>query len=97
MAALVVSIRVPDRSGKLGDVALGFDSLDGYLKDNPFFGALVGRYGNRIAKGRFKLNGVEYKLAVNNGENHLHGGLKGLTRPCGTPETCPKGRYRVWN
>jgi aldose 1-epimerase len=76
----IVSIRVPDRSGKLGDVALGFDSLDGYLKDNPFFGALVGRYGNRIAKGRFKLDGVEYKLAVNNGENHLHGGLIGFDK-----------------
>jgi aldose 1-epimerase len=76
----VVSIRVPDRSGKPGDIALGFDSLDGYLKDIPYFGALVGRYGNRIAKGRFKLNGVEYKLAVNNGENHLHGGLQGFDK-----------------
>jgi len=76
----VVSIRVPDRSGKLGDIALGFDSLDGYLKDIPYFGALVGRYGNRIAKGRFKLNGVEYKLAVNNGANHLHGGLQGFDK-----------------
>ena len=76
----VVSIRVPDRNGKVGDVALGFDSLDGYLQDNPFFGALVGRYGNRIAKGRFKLNGVAYKLAVNNGENHLHGGLQGFDK-----------------
>ncbi len=78
--ATIVSIRVPDRSGKLGDVALGFDSLDGYLKGTAFFGALVGRYGNRIAKGRFKLDGVEYKLAVNNGENHLHGGLQGFDK-----------------
>lgn len=76
----VVSIKTPDRNGKLDDIALGFDSVDGYLKDPPFFGALVGRYGNRIAKGRFKLNGVEYKLAVNNGENHLHGGLKGFDK-----------------
>jgi aldose 1-epimerase len=76
----VVSIRVPDRNGKFGDVALGFDSLDGYLKGTSFLGVLVGRYGNRIAKGRFKLDGVEYKLAVNNGENHLHGGLKGFDK-----------------
>ena len=76
----VVSIKTPDRNGKLDDIALGFDSADGYLKENPFFGALVGRYGNRIAKGRFKLNGVEYKLAVNDGENHLHGGLKGFDK-----------------
>jgi aldose 1-epimerase len=88
----VVSIRVPDRSGKLGDVVLGFDSLDGYLKDNPFFGALVGRYGNRIAKGRFKLNGVEYKLAVNNGENHLHGGLQGFDKVVWNARDVSEGR-----
>jgi aldose 1-epimerase len=88
----VVSIRVPDRNGKLGDVVLGFDSLDGYLKDNPFFGALVGRYGNRIAKGRFKLNGVEYKLAVNNGENHLHGGLQGFDKVVWNARDVSEGR-----
>ena len=88
----VVSIRVPDRSGKLGDVVLGFDSLDGYLKENPFFGALVGRYGNRIAKGRFKLNGVEYKLAVNNGENHLHGGLQGFDKAVWNARDVSEGR-----
>lgn len=78
--ATIVSIRVPDKQGKLGDVVHGFDTLDGYLKVHPYFGAVVGRYGNRIAKGRFKLHGVEYKLAVNNGENHLHGGLKGFDK-----------------
>ena len=55
--AIVVSLKTPDRNGKMGDVVLGFDSLDGYLGDNPYFGAIVGRYGNRIAKGRFTLNG----------------------------------------
>ncbi|HET6980241.1 MAG TPA: aldose epimerase family protein [Pyrinomonadaceae bacterium] len=77
---IVVSLKVPDRSGKFDDVVLGFSELDNYLKPGPYFGALIGRYGNRIAKGRFTLNGVEYKLAVNNGENHLHGGIKGFDK-----------------
>jgi aldose 1-epimerase len=77
---IVVSIKVPDRDGKFDDVVLGFDSLDGYLKGHPFFGALVGRYGNRIGKAKFTLNGKEYKLAVNNGENSLHGGNKGFDK-----------------
>src|SRR5215475_13408531 len=77
---IVVSLKTPDRAGKMDDIVLGFDTLDEYLKGNPFFGALAGRYANRIAKGRFKLNGVEYKLAVNNGENHLHGGIKGFDK-----------------
>ena len=77
---IVVTLKVPDRSGKPGDVVLGFDSLEGYLKPNPFFGALVGRYGNRIGHGTFTLNGVAYKLARNNGENHLHGGVQGFNR-----------------
>ncbi len=77
---IVTSLKVPDRNGQLDDVVLGFDNLDAYLKGHPYFGAIIGRYGNRIAKGRFKLNGVEYKLAVNNGENHLHGGLKGFDK-----------------
>ena len=77
---IVVSLKVPDRNGKLDDVVLGFDNLDDYLKGHPYFGAIIGRYGNRIAKGRFTLNGDEYKLAINNGPNHLHGGIKGFDK-----------------
>ena len=77
---IVVSLKVPDRNGKFGDVVLGFNDFDSYLKNDPYLGALIGRYGNRIAKGRFTLNGVEYKLAQNNGENHLHGGIKGFDK-----------------
>ena len=71
---IVRMLYVPDRNGNLDDIVLGYDTLDEYIKDNsPYFGALVGRCGNRIAKGKFTLNGVEYKLATNNGPNHLHG------------------------
>ena len=77
---ILTSLRIPDRNGKFDDVVLGFDNVDAYLKGDPWFGALIGRYGNRIAKGRFTLNGVEYKLATNNGENHLHGGVKGFDK-----------------
>jgi len=77
---IVVSLKVPNRKGQLGDVVLGFDSLDGYLKGNPYFGALIGRYGNRIGKGTFTLNGTPYTLAKNNGANALHGGLKGFNK-----------------
>ena len=77
---ILVSLKVPDKNGKFDDVVLGFNDLDSYLKGHPYFGALIGRYGNRIAKGRFTLNGTEYKLAVNNGENHLHGGIKGFDK-----------------
>jgi aldose 1-epimerase len=77
---VVVSLRVPDRAGKLDDVLLGFDSLEGYLGGKSYIGALIGRYGNRIARGRFRLNGREYTLATNNGENHLHGGVRGFDK-----------------
>lgn len=78
--AVVVSIRTPDKQGHFADITLGFDSLAGYLGKNPYFGAIVGRYGNRIANGRFTLNGKEYTLARNNGPNALHGGLKGFDK-----------------
>ena len=77
---IITSLRVPDRSGTFDDIVLGFDRLDGYLKDPPFFGAIIGRYGNRIAKGQFTLDGATYELATNNGPNHLHGGNKGFDK-----------------
>ena len=77
---LVVSVLTPNRHGKFGDVVLGCETLADYLKGHPHFGALVGRYGNRIARGKFKLDGVEYSLAINNGPNSLHGGLVGFDK-----------------
>jgi aldose 1-epimerase len=77
---LVTSLKVPDRNGNYGDVVLGYDNLADYIKDSPYFGALIGRYGNRIAKGKFTLDGTAYTLAVNNGPNSLHGGLKGFDK-----------------
>lgn len=77
---LVTSLKVPDKNGKFGDVVLGYSNLAGYLKSTPYFGALIGRYGNRIAKGKFTLDGHEYTLATNNGPNALHGGLKGFDK-----------------
>jgi aldose 1-epimerase len=78
--AVIVSIEAPDRAGRPGDVVLGFDALDGYLEPNPYFGAVVGRYANRIAQGRFAIDGAGYRLATNNGPNHLHGGVKGFDK-----------------
>jgi aldose 1-epimerase len=89
--ATVVSIKVPDRHGKQGDIVLGFDSLDGYRGQHPYFGAVVGRYGNRIAKGRFTLDGHAYVLPVNNGENHLHGGPAGFDKKLWQARALPGG------
>jgi aldose 1-epimerase len=77
---IVVSLMVPDRNGAFEDVVLGFDTLEDYVEKSPYFGCIAGRYANRIAKGRFTLDGVEYTLAQNDGENHLHGGIKGFDK-----------------
>ena len=77
---IITSLKAKDRDGKNEDVVLGFDNLGDYENKSPYFGALIGRYGNRIKEGKFSLDGVEYKLAKNNGENHLHGGLKGFDK-----------------
>jgi aldose 1-epimerase len=89
--AIIQAIRVPDRSGSLSDVTLGYDSLQGYLTTSPYFGAVVGRYANRIARGRFTLECRTYHLAVNNGPNHLHGGLKGYDKVVWGAESFQRG------
>jgi len=78
--AIVVSLQTPDRDGRMDDIVLGYDNLQDYIKNSPYFGAIVGRYGNRIAKGKFTLDGAEYTLATNNNANHLHGGVKGFDK-----------------
>lgn len=87
--AIITSIVVPDREGKLADVALGYDRVEDYINavDKPYFGAIVGRYGNRIAQGTFDLDGKTYELATNNGPNHLHGGVIGLDKVVWTAKT----------
>jgi aldose 1-epimerase len=77
---IITSLKTPDRSGRFDDIVLGYDSVNGYLRNSPYFGAIVGRYGNRIAKGRFTLDGTTYRLAVNNGPNSLHGGMRGFDK-----------------
>jgi aldose 1-epimerase len=77
---VILSLRTPDRAGRLDDIVLGFDSLDDYVGDSPYFGAIVGRYGNRIAGGRFVLGGTTYQLATNDGAHHLHGGRRGFDK-----------------
>tara|TARA_R110000868_G_scaffold366839_1_gene629768 strand:- start:8436 stop:9542 length:1107 start_codon:yes stop_codon:yes gene_type:complete len=77
---IITSLKVPNKVGVSEDVVLGYDNLGQYLESSPYFGAIIGRYGNRIAKGKFSVDGIEYSLAVNNGENHLHGGIKGFDK-----------------
>ncbi len=77
---IITELHAPDRAGRLADVVLGFDTLAPYETDSPYFGALIGRYGNRIAGGRFTLDGREFRLPVNNGDNHLHGGVPGFDK-----------------
>ena len=84
---IVTHLLVPDREGHKRDVVLGFDTLEPYLGSHPYFGAIVGRFANRISAGKFNLNGVEYQLAVNNGPNHLHGGIQGFDKKVWTATT----------
>src|SRR5207248_1390239 len=91
LGGIITELHVPDKTGKTDDVVLGFDKLEGYLKGHPYFGAIVGRYGNRIAKGKFTLDGHEYTLARNDGENSLHGGLKGFDKRVWTGKEVPAG------
>jgi len=88
---IVTSLTAPDRAGNYTDVVLGYDSLAGYLKDSPYFGALIGRYGNRIARGRFSLDGKIYTLAINNAPNTLHGGKVGFDKVVWTVEKAQVG------
>ncbi|CAM5551664.1 aldose epimerase family protein [Streptomyces pilosus] len=77
---IVQSLEIPDRRGRHANVSLGFDTLEEYVASSPYFGALIGRYGNRIGRGRFTLDGTEYQLSVNDGENSLHGGAQGFDK-----------------
>lgn len=83
---ILTALRVPDRNGRFVDVVLGYDNLPAYIKSSPYFGALIGRYGNRIAGGKFRLNGKTYTLAKNNGPNHLHGGKRGFDKVVWKPK-----------
>jgi aldose 1-epimerase len=96
---IVVSLKVPDKNGQFGDVVLGYDKLDDYVKNNPYFGAMIGRYGNRIAGGKFTLDGTAYTLATNNGPNALHGGLKGFDKRVwsAVPRESPDGPSLILN
>src|SRR6266404_2190521 len=88
---IIAAINVLDRNGTLDDVVLGHDSLEGYLNRSRYFGALIGRHANRIARGKFVLNGVEYSLPINNGRNHLHGGIRGFDKVVWTPKEANDG------
>jgi aldose 1-epimerase len=87
---IVTSILAPDKDGKFADVVLGFDNLESYLGGHPYFGCIVGRYGNRIANGKFSVDGEEYTLAQNNDMNHLHGGIKGFDKEVWEAEEMPR-------
>ena len=91
----VVSLKVPDKKGAMGDVVLGFDSIEGYLNENPYFGALIGRYANRIGHAQFTLNGLLYKVPKNDGDNSLHGGMRGFDKVVWTARELSDGRLEL--
>ncbi|NJD03812.1 MAG: galactose mutarotase [Ruminiclostridium sp.] len=88
---IITKLSVPDKKGDFDDITLGFDNLDGYLKGHPYFGAIVGRYANRIEDAQFELNGKIYELYKNIGDDHLHGGLKGFDKAVWIAETVQSG------
>jgi aldose 1-epimerase len=89
--ATIISLRVPDKSGNIGEVTLGFDNIEQYETESPYFGSVIGRVGNRIAGGRFKVDGEEYAVMLNNGHNHLHGGFNGYDKRIWTAEAAMTG------
>ncbi|MEX0720232.1 MAG: aldose epimerase family protein [Balneolaceae bacterium] len=92
---IITSVKVPDRDGNMENVVLGFDSIEKYQQNNPFFGATIGRFGNRIAEGKFNLNGTTYSLPVNNGNNHLHGGDNGFHTVLFDAEETESGQLKL--
>ncbi|NXY44961.1 GALM epimerase, partial [Ceuthmochares aereus] len=91
LGCIITSLETKDRDGKFSDIVLGFDTLEGYTRKHPFFGAVVGRVANRIAKGRFAMDGKEYQLFLNNGPNSLHGGARGFDKVLWSPQVVPNG------
>ena len=92
---IITEVHTPDRNGKMGNVVLGFDNVERYLQGHPFFGAIAGRVANRIANGKFTLDGATYSLAINNGANHLHGGLKGFDKKVWDTLVLPDGGVQM--
>ncbi|XP_025024637.1 aldose 1-epimerase isoform X3 [Python bivittatus] len=91
LGCIITSLETKDRDGKFSDIVLGFDHLEGYINKHPYFGAIIGRVANRIAKGKFVVEGHEYQLAINDGPNSLHGGVKGFDKAIWSPEVLPDG------
>ncbi|XP_072360445.1 galactose mutarotase isoform X2 [Scyliorhinus torazame] len=91
LGGIVSSLETGDRHGNMADIVLGFDNLQGYINKHPYFGAVVGRVANRIAEGKFSIDGKEYQLPINNGPNSIHGGLKGFDKVLWTPEVLSNG------
>jgi aldose 1-epimerase len=92
---IITSLKTPDRNGAFADIVLGFDTLDGYLGYHPYFGAVLGRYANRIALGRFTIDGISHRLTMNSGPNHIHGGAKGFDKHVWAPEIIGDNTLRL--